>query len=294
MLLLLIALTTIEVLLAASLLLFRATRRVFAGFDRWTVPEVLQACGYLALTLRGIAPDLISIFAANVVFPIAAVVRMDGVRRFFRYPPMSRRWYALPGTHVALLALGTFASNPAAWRGAVTSAAAAIPSLVMAALIWRQLPDRRQVFEATIALALAFVGVVLAIRAVALLTVFDSTRYDWLAGSPPEIGAFIAIMAGHVAVTVGFLMLNSERLERELERTETSLRTSVADLQRALADVRTLSGLLPICAHCKKVRDDAGYWTQIEVFVRDRSEAEFSHGICPDCLRKHFPDLIED
>ena len=125
----------------------------------------------------------------------------------------------------------------------------------------------------------------------ALLSVVGSGHYDWLTGSAPEEGAFIAIMAGHVAVTVGFLMLNSERLELELERTEASLRSSVADLQRALTEVKTLGGLLPICAHCKKVRDDAGYWTQIEVYVRDRSEAEFSHGICPDCLRTVFPDI---
>jgi hypothetical protein len=291
--LLLVALTAIEVLLALSLVLYRATRRVYPGFDRWTVAEGLQACGYLALTLRGFAPDLISIFAANLVFPIAAVFRLDGVHRFFDRPRIAKGWYALPAAHLVLLLLGAYAPNAGAWRGAMTSAATAMPSLVMAALIWRQHPERRRVFGATIAAALAFLGVLLVVRAAALLTAIGSARYDWLAGSTPEEGAFIAIMAGHVAVTVGFLMLNSERLEHELERAEATLRTSVTNLQRALTEVKTLSGLLPICAHCKKVRDDAGYWTQIEVYVRDRSEAEFSHGICPDCLRSVFPDSVD-
>jgi PAS domain S-box-containing protein len=65
----------------------------------------------------------------------------------------------------------------------------------------------------------------------------------------------------------------------------------VVDLQRALADVKTLSGFLPICASCKKIRDDNGYWNQIESYIRDHSEAEFSHSICPDCAKDLYPEL---
>jgi len=60
----------------------------------------------------------------------------------------------------------------------------------------------------------------------------------------------------------------------------------VHELEVALAQVKTLSGMLPICASCKKIRDDKGYWTQIESYIRHHSEAEFSHGFCPDCARK--------
>ena len=70
-----------------------------------------------------------------------------------------------------------------------------------------------------------------------------------------------------------------------------NLNKTVAELQDALANVNQLSGLLPICASCKKIRDDKGYWTQIEAYIRDHSEAEFSHGICPDCAKKLYPDL---
>ena len=65
----------------------------------------------------------------------------------------------------------------------------------------------------------------------------------------------------------------------------------IAELQEALAKVRTLSGMLPICASCKKIRDDKGYWKQIESYIRDHSEAEFSHSICPECAQKLYPDL---
>jgi PAS domain S-box-containing protein len=79
----------------------------------------------------------------------------------------------------------------------------------------------------------------------------------------------------------------SERKRAEEERERLLL-----ELQQALAEVKTLSGLLPICASCKKIRDDSGYWQQIEVYIRDHSEAEFTHGLCHDCAAKLYPDLL--
>ena len=66
------------------------------------------------------------------------------------------------------------------------------------------------------------------------------------------------------------------------------------ELHSALAQVKQLSGLLPICSSCKKIRDDAGYWQQIEAYIRDHSEAQFTHGICPECARKLYPELYQD
>jgi hypothetical protein len=60
-------------------------------------------------------------------------------------------------------------------------------------------------------------------------------------------------------------------------------------LSEAMAKVRTLKGLVPICAACKKIRDDAGFWHQLETYVHDHTEAEFSHGLCPDCVPHYFP-----
>ena len=67
----------------------------------------------------------------------------------------------------------------------------------------------------------------------------------------------------------------------------------IHELQEALANIKTLRGLLPICSYCKKIRDDKGYWNQIESYIRDHSGAEFTHGMCPECLKKHYPDLVD-
>ncbi len=71
---------------------------------------------------------------------------------------------------------------------------------------------------------------------------------------------------------------------------------SVADISKmkaATTQAKLLSGLLPICSACKKIRDDKGYWNQIESYIKDHSEAEFSHGICPDCAAELYPDFVK-
>jgi len=77
------------------------------------------------------------------------------------------------------------------------------------------------------------------------------------------------------------------KLRQALER-ERGLRRS---LEETLAQVKTLSGLLPICARCKKIRDDNGYWNQIEAFISAHSDADFTHGICPECSSALYPEM---
>ncbi|MGA7827178.1 MAG: PAS domain S-box protein [Geobacteraceae bacterium] len=79
----------------------------------------------------------------------------------------------------------------------------------------------------------------------------------------------------------------TERKQEEMERIQL-----VRDLKKALDEVKTLSGLLPICSFCKKVRDDQGYWKQIESYITEHSELFFTHGLCPDCLTYHYPEYF--
>lgn len=87
-----------------------------------------------------------------------------------------------------------------------------------------------------------------------------------------------------VAVEIG---LYKAKLEAEREQL-------ITELQEALAKVKTLSGLLPICAWCKNIRNDQGYWQAVEQYVGEHTTAEFTHGICPDCIKKYYPELEEE
>jgi len=85
----------------------------------------------------------------------------------------------------------------------------------------------------------------------------------------------------------------AERLGKatELKKYEKDLERLIAE---ALSEIKALNGLLPICASCKKIRNDEGYWEQIESYIGQHSEAEFSHGICPDCARKLYPEFYQE
>lgn len=91
---------------------------------------------------------------------------------------------------------------------------------------------------------------------------------------------------GTVSGVIGIFEDITERrlVEKDRERL-------IRELQDALSKIKTLSGLIPICASCKKVRDDKGYWNQIEAYFRNHSEIEFSHGLCPECAKTYYDDL---
>jgi hypothetical protein len=82
------------------------------------------------------------------------------------------------------------------------------------------------------------------------------------------------------------LVLLYKRAEEERERL-------IRELQDALENIKTLRGLLPICSSCKKIRDDHGYWNQLETYIGAHSGAEFTHGLCPECAQKLYPDYYE-
>jgi PAS domain S-box-containing protein len=107
----------------------------------------------------------------------------------------------------------------------------------------------------------------------------------WVANSARAI----AEPYSHRVVYEGSLENVHKRKEAEEERERL-----IRELQDALATVKTLSGMLPICAACKKIRDDNGYWNQIEVFIQSHSDAEFTHSFCPECMRRLYPEVFEE
>lgn len=76
-----------------------------------------------------------------------------------------------------------------------------------------------------------------------------------------------------------------------LQQTENELRQKHVALKKSLHEIKTLSGLLPMCCNCKKIRDDEGYWNELEQYICDHSEAKLTHGFCPSCVQKLYPDI---
>lgn len=120
---------------------------------------------------------------------------------------------------------------------------------------------------------------------------FDNAEQTLLTAKGEKVSilktAVSVTLAGREHLLESFLdITDRKRAEEERERL-------IRELQEALAKVKTLSGLLPICASCKKIRDDQGYWQQIEEYIQEHSNAEFSHSVCPECARKLYPEIYE-
>jgi sigma-B regulation protein RsbU (phosphoserine phosphatase) len=81
---------------------------------------------------------------------------------------------------------------------------------------------------------------------------------------------------------------------RRLIEMQTILAGKIEELRDALDHIKTLQGILPICSFCKKIRDDQGYWTQVESYISKHTDAQFSHGICPECVKQHYPEFAKN
>jgi DNA-binding response OmpR family regulator len=120
---------------------------------------------------------------------------------------------------------------------------------------------------------------------------FEAGGVDHVA-KPFDAREVVARVHAHVSLRRLRQTLAAERAA--LAERNAELQRVVAELESALAHVDTLRGLLPICAHCKRIRDDQGYWHRVEAYVSDHSRAQFTHGICPHCLDLHYPAPPED
>lgn len=124
-------------------------------------------------------------------------------------------------------------------------------------------------------------------------TVFESVNLRLITKEGVEIpinGTIAPIKDDKIGITG---VVTAFRDVSERKRMEDEKEKLIRELQKALNKVKTLQGFLPICANCKKIRDDKGFWHSIEAYVRDHSEAEFTHGICDDCVKKLYPDLFK-
>lgn len=156
----------------------------------------------------------------------------------------------------------------------------ALPIFILPFLLWAGLRFSRQ-------------GAAVALLFVALIGVWNISQGRGLPLSLRDDPASVLVKAQATLCVVCFSVLTMAATVAERKQADEQRIKLISELEQALAEIKTLQGLIPICAWCKKIRDDQGFWRRLEDYLRARTQAEFTHGICPDCFEKQLTTLSD-
>ena len=276
---LLLVIAVEDIVLCAMLLYVDLRRKTYRGFRDFAYCTIAGFAGFGLLTSTGKVPALLSAVGGYgfAVLSIGFIAR--GLDRFAGIEKGNLRYF-LPTGLVAASTAVFIAFSPL--MNPITFIATFAAALEYAYCVRRSAVDLKQRLGITNGVVIFFTVANSAwflIRAFAAVFLTGQV-YDILHSTFVTRFSFLITLVNNIGLMTGLIVLNGQRIELELKT--------------AMDEVRTLQGIIPICSSCKKIRDDKGYWQQVEHYVRQHSQAEFTHSICPDCLRKLYPDAYRE
>jgi hypothetical protein len=273
--------------LSACMVSYLLSRKTYPGFLSWTIGSALSFLAILLIGLRNILPDFISIIASNAFGILAMFLFYSGFKSFAGEKVKVNFHLSFIILYcVFLFPFFTYVAPNLRARIIIVSIANAIYFLLCGLVHYRQgqmgLIKLNKLLITTILILVSL----RAFRAIYYFMPSSNTSNLMSAGVLP--GVMILLLAVlSMTFIVSLMQLNSQKLEEERVKL-------INNLQRALDEIKTLKGIIPICSFCKKVRDDKGYWEQVDVYIYKHSDADISHSICPECLKKNYPEEYEE
>lgn len=256
-------------------------QKAYPGFKQWTLGYFLNFSGFVFLSLRNILPDFITVITANLCIVLCFVFIARGLINFAGQK--QNIWLDVFPPAVLVMFFIHFLYFYPSLNARIT-----VISLVMIflclrciSIIHKKIPLRLGGKNRLLITAFIWVAFWLSFRIFLTLS-HEKHIHDFMSNSTIQGISIIAGSIGLIFIAAGLIIINAQRLEN--------------NLIRANEEIKILKGFLPICMYCKKIRDDNGYWNQIEAYIQKHSEAEFSHSICSECAKKYHPeiDLYDD
>ncbi|NUM53830.1 MAG: hypothetical protein HUU46_09330 [Candidatus Hydrogenedentes bacterium] len=282
--------------LGAGLGVAVGTIRKHSGLGIWSAGYLVAGVGYALLWTRGTWPDFASIVLANSLVVLGGSCFVVGIDRFLGYSDSKPVLALIVLPTIGLLAYYTFIQPSIVSRIIVVSIVLGGLGFTCTAKLLLRIKPGARVPQVAVAVLFALHGAIMMVRAFAVLgtrtgpdlfspNLFTTlTLLDFILLSPSTGLGLLAMVFKDVNAA-----LESEIAERK--SSDEKLRQTASDLEHALKEIKTLQGIIPICGYCKKIRDDSGVWKQLEVYISMHSDAEFSHGVCPDCVRRFHPEV---
>jgi hypothetical protein len=269
----------ISLILCICMIYVSWTRKTYNGFTQWTTASILYCFALAFMSFRNILPDFISIIAANILLITGNVLIAYGLELFTKKTRRVWPYISLIISVVILFVYFTYLSPDVSARIIVVSTAIAILYGYSGYIVYRHVP--RLIDDQN-----KFLVVVFSIQTLWLILRIVQTAFmerpivDFI-NAPAFHGITVLLFfSGNIFLVIGLIVLNFQRVE--------------FDLSTATAEIKTLRGIVPICSYCKNIRDDKGFWNQVDTYVTKHTEAEFSHSICPQCIAKHYPEYEDE
>lgn len=262
----------INIFLCAALFAAWRVQKVYEGFGFWVLANLAIALGNISMVLlQKFVPYLVN----NVFFVLAAWLRLWGLYHFFGE---KHGWRPHLVILCLFLTLQVYVYDDPAMRTAVLTSTLSVYLFGMTRVLLSHARNEVRVLYRTGASLFFIYGSLLVSRT--CIALIAPSQVVIPVATPANVLFFVPLMLLDIGVIFALLMINDKRLTLEL--------------QEALARIKILSGILPICCSCKKIRDDNGYWQQVEAYVCEHTDAEFSHSICPECAARLYPELNLD
>lgn len=285
---LLLSAVLVTVVYGCGLTLYRTHQKTFPGFRLWTASFFILALGYFSLLIRDFIPLFLSVAFGNFFFGLGALLRLDGVHRFARNRPIKKIYYSSLLFYIFFICFFYLVIPDIVFRTSIVGIYSSAIAFGIAYIFINSAPlSNRRLFYTGAALT--------SLMAITLLSgplLFKAPTSNDIFSMGNRYAIFYLVVLTY-EISWGFclILINNQRVEFELKEAERDLRKTNIQLEKTIKEKITLSGLLPICSNCKKIRDDKGYWNHLEVYIETHSEADFSHSICPECAEELYPDI---
>ncbi len=283
--------TFVWLLSSITLIIIWKTQKTYQGFGYWTLYSVCVTIGSFLTFFHGIAPLFVPALIGNGFYFTSAFLALNAVKKFLGQKTISLWYWSVPLTVELILAWFVFVSPNIIIRALVITLFIGISTLIIGWKLSYRTPIIESRFSSHLTGLLVIThGVYTLIRGLLIVFLFPIQTY--FAPNIFQLSGSIASITLGLLGSFGIIMMNSQRLEHELKTTGDKLQTSLQELEQKMSDIKILSGLLPTCSSCKKIRDDEGNWIQMESYIHRHSEAQFSHGICPDCKQSLYGEFL--
>ncbi|HOI74547.1 MAG TPA: hypothetical protein PLO63_10400 [Syntrophales bacterium] len=253
-------------------------QQTYPGFLRWTFASLLNAAGMILISQRNIITDVLSIIVADVLLLAAMMLITSGLSLFATRNPRNRSYAATMALFLVFILCFTYLWPSYPLRVIVYSLVQASLCLLAAYILYRHLPAVIPGRDMTFSWFFIFCSVFPILRAVSTFMGPQEPAEVLSVGLINQVVILVGLEV-YVIVDIGLIILNGQRINHELKT--------------AREEIKTIAGFIPICASCKKIRDDEGSWNQLEAYLSQRIDVSFSHGLCPECAQKLYPDFYK-